>query len=128
MEIGDETTADLIEKLYRLCENREVPSKPAHRIRLDIQATKLLGDLKAINLTVAGGTYKRTCYDVDDSDGHGLAILLATWEETCLVIRVGTGGVIVDRADVEERMDKWTTTNDPKIVRHNRPQSEDITA
>jgi hypothetical protein len=109
MEIGDETAADLMEKLDRLCQDREFPSNPADRIRLDIQATKLLGDLKAINLTVAGATYERTCHDVDESDGPGLSMLLATWEETCLVICVGTRGEIVDRADVEERMGKWTS-------------------
>jgi transcriptional regulator with XRE-family HTH domain len=128
MEIGDETAADLMEKLYRLCQDREVPSNPANRIRLDIQATKLLGNLKAINLTVAGATYERTCHDVDESDGPGLSMLLATWEETCLVIRVGTRGEIVDRADVEERMWKWTSMNDPKIVRHNPPQSEEMSS
>ena len=55
-------------------------------------------------------------------------MLLATWEETGLVIRVGTRGEIVDRADVEERKGKWTSTNDPKIVRHNPPQSEEMSS
>ena len=34
-----------------------------------------------------------------------------------LVLRIGTGGAIVDRADVEARMSKWTNTYDPRIVR-----------
>lgn len=54
-------------------------------------------------------------------------MLLARWDETCLVIRVGTEGVIVDRADVEARMGKWTNTDDPKIVRPKPPQSEETT-
>ena len=49
-------------------------------------------------------------------------MLLATWDETCLVLRIGAGGAIVDRADVEARLGKWTTTNDPGIVRPQRPK------
>jgi transcriptional regulator with XRE-family HTH domain len=119
MEIEDETIADLLGRFYKFCQPRqdsEVPSNPSDRIRLDMEASKLLKELKANGLIVAGETYDRTAHEVLD-DGDGPSMLLATWEETCLVLRVGTGGVIIDRADVEARMDKWTNTNDPRIVR-----------
>jgi hypothetical protein len=120
MEIEDETVADLLGSFYKFCQPRqdsEVSSNPSDRIRLDMEASKLLKDLKAKGLTIAGGTYDRTGHEVDDDGGGGMAILLGTWDETCLVLRVGTGDVIVDRADVEARMSKWTNTNDPRIAR-----------
>jgi transcriptional regulator with XRE-family HTH domain len=120
MEIEDETVADLLGCLYKFCQphqDSKVPSNPSDRIRLDMEASKLLKELKAKGLTIAGGTYDGTAHEVDDDGGGGMAILLGTWDETCLVLRAGTGGVIVDRADVEARMSKWTNTNDPRIVR-----------
>jgi transcriptional regulator with XRE-family HTH domain len=120
MEIEDETVADLLGCFYKFCQPRqdsEVSSNPSDRIRLDMEASKLLKDLKAKGLTIAGGTYDRTGHEVDDDGGGGMAILLGTWDETCLVLRVGTGDVVVDRADVEARMSKWTNTNDPRIAR-----------
>jgi hypothetical protein len=82
-----------------------------------MEASKLLKELKAKSLTIAGGTYDRTWHEVDDDVDGSMAMLLAKWDETCLVLRIGTGGVIVDRADVEAHMTKWTNTNDPRIVR-----------
>jgi transcriptional regulator with XRE-family HTH domain len=119
MEIEDETVADLLGCFYKFSQPRqdsEVPSNPSDRIRLDMEASKLLTELKAKGLTIAGGTYDRTGYDVQDDGDGSMPMLLATWDETCLVLRVGTGGVIVDRADVMAGMGKWTNTNDPRIV------------
>ena len=73
-------------------------------------------------MTVACETYERTCHEVDDEGGTAsLAFLLAKWDETCLVLRVGTGGTIVERADVEARMGVWTTTSDARFKRPERP-------
>lgn len=126
MDIGDEAVADLLGRFYEFCrpdQDRGVPANPADRIRLDMEASKLLKELSANDLTVAGETYDRTNHEVDDDGGGGMPILLATWEETCLVLRVGTGGIIVDRADVEARMGKWTNTSDPRILRPEKPEA-----
>jgi transcriptional regulator with XRE-family HTH domain len=121
MEIQDETTGELLGRLYELCRPRQdyqVPSNPSDRIRLDIEAGKLLAELKAKGVAISGETYVRTGHEVDDDCGtSSLAILMAKWDETCLVLRAGTGGVIVDRADVEAHMPKWHNTSDPRIVR-----------
>ena len=119
MEIEDETLGDMLGSFYKFCQPRQdsdVPSNPSERIRLDIEAAKLLRELKNKGLTVAGGTYDRTCHEIDDDAGGGMPILFGSWEETCLVLRVGTAGIIVDRADVYANMGKWTNTNDPRIV------------
>lgn len=127
MDIEDEAVADLLGRFYEFCRprhDRQVPTNPADRIRLDMDASKLLKELAAHRLTVSSETYDRTGHEVDDDGGGGMAILLGTWEETCLVLRIGTGGVIVDRADVESRMGKWTNTSDPRIVRPERPKTD----
>lgn len=122
MEIEDESAAELLGRFYEFCRPRqdfEVPTNPGERIRLDIEATTFIKEFGARELTISGEIYQRTAHEVLD-DGDGPAMLLATWDETCLVLRVGTGGVVVDRADVESRMDKWTNTSDPRIVRPER--------
>lgn len=128
MDIEDESAADLLGRFYEFCRPRqdfEVPANPGERIRLDMEATKLIKELGAKGLTISGETYDRTGHEVDDDGGAGMAILLGTWDETCLVLRIGTGGAIVDRADVEARMDKWTNTSDPRIVRPEPPKRDD---
>jgi hypothetical protein len=123
MEIQDETVGDLLGRLYEFCRPREdiqVPANPSERIRLDIEASKLLSELRAKALTLSGETFVRTGHEVDDDDGS-LPLLLARWDETCLVLRVGTGGLVVDRAEVEVRLPKWYNTSDPRIVRVNTP-------
>jgi transcriptional regulator with XRE-family HTH domain len=119
MEIEDEVLGDMLGGFYKFCQPRQdsaAPSNPSDRIRLDIEAGRLLRELKSKGLTVSAGTYDRTCHEVQDDDDGSMPMLLATWEETCLVLRVGTGGMIVDRADVYPGMGKWTNTNDPRIV------------
>lgn len=127
MDIEDETVADLLGRFYEFCrprQDREIPTNPAERIRLDMEASGLLKKLSAKGLTIAGETYNRTNHEVDDGFGGGMPMLLATWDETCLVLRVGIGGAIVDRADVEARMGKWTNTSDPRIVRPEKPKED----
>jgi hypothetical protein len=105
MEIEDETTGDLLGRLYEFCcprKDAQVPSNPSERIRLDIEGGRLLADLRARGLTLTGGTFVRTGHEVDDKDAS-IPMLLARWDETCLVLRVGTGGVVVDRAEVLDR-------------------------
>ena len=119
MEIQDETVGDLLGRLYEFCCPRkdfQIPSNPSDRIRLDIEAGKLLADLKAKGLTLSGETFVRTGHEVDDDDGS-LPMLLARWDETCLVMRVGTHGLVVERAEVEARLPKWYNTSDARIVR-----------
>ena len=127
MDIADEDSADLLGQIYEFCRPRQdmVPANPSERIRLDLGASKLIKDLAAKGLTLSGETYARTNYEVDDEEGAGMAILLGQWDETCLVLRIGTDGTVVDRADVESRMDKWTSTSDPRIVRPERPQNDE---
>lgn len=128
MDIEDENAADLLGRFYEFCrprQNFEVPSNPGERIRLDMEASKLIRELGVKGLTTSGETYDRTGHEVDDDGGAGMAILLGTWDETCLVLRIGTGGTVVDRADVESRMEKWTNTSDPRIVRPERPKSDE---
>jgi transcriptional regulator with XRE-family HTH domain len=119
-EINDAALAELVDRLYRYCLPDDVPDvldNPAERIRKDMEASKLLKELAAAGLAVSGAAYERTCAEVDDIDGGAIPILLARWDETCLVIRVGADGLVVDRADVEARMEKWTESRDPRIVR-----------
>ncbi len=125
MDIEDEAIANLLGRFYDFCwpnHDRQIPANPNDRIRLDMQASKLVKELAAHRLTVSGDTYDRTGHEVDDDGGGGMAVLLATWDETCMVLRIGTGGVVVDRADIESRMGKWTNTSDPRIVRPERPE------
>jgi transcriptional regulator with XRE-family HTH domain len=121
MDIQDETIGDLLGRFYEFCcprQDFQVPSNPSDRIRLDIEATKLLMELKAKGLTISGETFVRTGHEVDDDCGmDSMPLLLAKWDETCLVLRVGTAGVIVDRADVEAHLPHWYNTSDPRIVR-----------
>ncbi len=127
MDIEDEGIAELLGQffgLYRPRQDREVPTNPAQRIRHDMEASKLLKALAARRLTVSGATYHRTNHEVLD-DGDRMPMLLATWDETCLVLRIGTRGVAVDRADVESRMGEWSSTYDPRIVRPERPREND---
>jgi hypothetical protein len=124
MEIQDETIGALLGRLYEFCCPREefqVPPNPSERIRLDIEASKLLTELRGKGLTLSGETFVRTGHEVDDDDGS-LPLLLARWDETCLVLRVGTGGLVVDRAEVEARLPKWYNTSDPRIVHVKAPQ------
>jgi transcriptional regulator with XRE-family HTH domain len=113
MDIQDTTSGDLLGRLYEFCRPREdfqVPANPSDRIRLDIDAAKLLADLKGKGLTLTGEMYVRTGHEIDDDGGtSSLPILIAKWDETCLVLRVGTSGLIIDRADVEAHMPKWYT-------------------
>jgi transcriptional regulator with XRE-family HTH domain len=86
MEIQDATIGDLLGRLYELCRPREnFPDSPSDRIRLDIEAAKLLSELKGKGLTVSGETYIRTGYQVDET--YALPLLLDQWDETCLVLR-----------------------------------------
>lgn len=126
LEVTDEASADLISGFYDFCgENlNSIPSAAGERIRLDIEAQKHIKELAKRGLTLSGEIYERTNYEVDDDGGAGMAILLAQWEETCLVIRIGTDGDLVDRVDVEARMSKWTNTSDPRIVRPKRQQND----
>jgi hypothetical protein len=121
MDIEDEVIADLLGRFYEFCrprQDREISTNPADRIRLDMEASSLLKELNAKGLTVTGETYNRTNHEIDeDCTLGGMPILLATWDEVCLVLRIGTGGITVDRADVEVRLGKWTNTSDPRIVR-----------
>jgi len=121
MEIHEETIGDLLGRLYEFCRPRQdfqVPSNPSDRICLDIEAAKFLIELKSKGLTISGETFVRTGHEVDDDDGTaGIPFLVAKWDETCLVLRIGTGGIIVDRADVEANLPKWFNTSDPHIVR-----------
>jgi transcriptional regulator with XRE-family HTH domain len=130
MEIQDETVGNLLGQLYEFCrppQDFQVPSNPSDRIRLDIEAAKLLTELKAKGLTICGETYVRTGHEIDDENGtSGLAFLIAKWDETCLVLRAGTGGIIVDRADVEARMPKLYNTTDPRIVRAETPETDEF--
>jgi DNA-binding XRE family transcriptional regulator len=117
MDIQDATVGDLLGRLYEFCRPREdfqVPANPSDRIRLDIDAAKLLTELKGKGLTLTGETYVRTGHAIDDDDGF-MPVLLAKWDETCLVLRVGTDGLIVDRTDVEAHMPKWHNTSDPRV-------------
>jgi transcriptional regulator with XRE-family HTH domain len=124
MDIQDESIGGLLGRFYEFCcprQDFQVPSNPSDRIRLDIEAAKLLMELKAKGLTISGETYVRTGHEVDDDCGtDSMPFLLAKWDETCLVLRVGTNGVIVDRADVEANLPKWYNTSDPRIVRPNQ--------
>jgi len=125
MEVQDETIGDLLGRLYEFCRPREdfqVPSNPSDRIRLDSVAGKLLVDLRGKGLTLSGDTFVRTGHEVDDDDGS-FPLLLAKWDETCLVLRIGTGGLVVDRAEVEARLPKWYNTSDPRIVQVKSPQT-----
>jgi transcriptional regulator with XRE-family HTH domain len=121
METEDATIGDLLGRLYEFCRPREdfqIPANPPDRIRLDIEAAKLLKELKVKGLTLSGETYVRTGHEIDDDGGtSSLPLLIAKWDETCLVLRVGTGGLVIDRADVEAHMPKWHNTSDPRIVR-----------
>jgi transcriptional regulator with XRE-family HTH domain len=127
LEVTDEGSADLISGFYDFCgaNLNSIPSAAGERIRLDIEALKRIKELAKRGLTLSGEIYERTNYEVDDGGGAGMAILLAQWDETCLVIRIGTDSNVVDRADVEARMSKWTNTSDPRIVRPERPQSDE---
>jgi transcriptional regulator with XRE-family HTH domain len=123
MEIQDKTTGDLLGRLYEFCCPRkdvQVPSNPSERIRLDIEAGKLLADLRARGLRLSGETFVRTGHEIDDEDAS-IPMVLARWDETCLVLRVGTGGVLVERAEVEARLPKWYNTTDPRIVHAKLP-------
>jgi transcriptional regulator with XRE-family HTH domain len=126
MEIEDEALADLLGGFYKFCQPRQdsdAPSNPSDRIRLNIEAAKHLKELKSRGLTVAGGIYDRTCHEVADDEDGSMPMLMAKWEETCLVLRVGTGGIVVDRADVYERMGKWTSTSDRRIIEPNKTEA-----
>ena len=119
MEVENEDVAELLGRLFEYCRPRggfEVPANPADRIRIDMETANLLKECRAKGLTVAGGTYERTNHEVDD-DFENMPVILAQWDETCLVLRIGTDGTLVERADVEARMGKWTNTSDPRIVR-----------
>ena len=53
-------------------------------------------------------------------EGYAFKFLIESRDETGLVLRIGTGGV-VDRADVEARMGTTTNTDDRRIVRPEPP-------
>ena len=83
MEIEDEALGDMLGGFYKFCQPRQdsaAPSNPSDRIRLDMEAGKLLRELKSKGLTVAGGAYDRTCHEVHDDDG-AMPMLLATWRK-----------------------------------------------
>jgi transcriptional regulator with XRE-family HTH domain len=66
MEIQDVTIGDLLGRLYEFCRPRDdfqVPANPSDRIRLDIDAAKLLAELKGKGLTLTGETYVRTGHE-----------------------------------------------------------------
>jgi transcriptional regulator with XRE-family HTH domain len=123
MDIDDVTIGDLLGRLYEFCRPREdfqVPANPSDRIRLDIEVAKLLTELRGKGLTLTGETYVRTGHEIDPS--FGFDVLMAKWDETCLVLRVGTSGLIIDRADIEAHMPKWYNTSDPRVVRVKAPE------
>src|SRR5271167_3371028 len=56
MEIEDETLGDMLGSFYKFCQPRQdstMPSNPSDRIRLDIEAGRLLRELKSKGLTVS---------------------------------------------------------------------------
>jgi transcriptional regulator with XRE-family HTH domain len=125
MDIQDATLGDLLGRLYEFCRPRDdfqVPANPSDRIRLDIDAARLLTELKGKGLTLTGETYERTGHEIDEGDGDGIPFLMAKWDETCLVLRVGTSGLIIDRADVQAHMPKWYNTSDTRVVRVKTPE------
>lgn len=125
-EIEDLEAADILGRLFAFCspsEERRIPRDPAARIRLDIEAGTLLKELAAKRLTVSGETCNVTHHEVDD-EGGSFAILLASWDETVLFLRIGTEGKHVDKADPYSAALKYSQVSDPKIVKAERPEQD----
>lgn len=119
-EVRDEATADVLGAFYDFCTahmGNDVPEHPAQRVRLELEAGRRLKTLRDKGLTVAGDIYTRTNYEVDDMPGEP-PIVLATWDDICVAIRIGTDGIVVDRALLDPaRLPKFSTVTESRVVR-----------
>ena len=81
----------------------------------ELEAKELIARLGALGFSIYGAKFETTAYDVDDDCGAGLPILLAKWDATEAVLRLGFDHV-VERAYVLDDLGQWETPRGDAIV------------
>jgi transcriptional regulator with XRE-family HTH domain len=109
-EIDDLDSAALIETCHAFCSPlsaERLSASPLARVKQELDARELLETLLANSLVVTGGSYTLNCHEVDDDCGAGMPILLATWTDRVVVLRVGTNGNAIPRVFPTDDLDRW---------------------
>jgi transcriptional regulator with XRE-family HTH domain len=109
VELSDLKQAELIERLQTWCQPlgaERVPAGAIAQVKLELEATQLLREMASANLVVTGATFDVHAYDILD-DGDGPSMVMAEWNYTCAVIRVGTDRKLVDRAYVMDQLGEY---------------------
>jgi predicted nucleotide-binding protein len=115
-DVDDETKIVLITELHEICTPKADLRDISERFSLGKTITALLNKFESQALAVSAATFVRTCHDVDDEDS-GMPILMAKWDETCLVLRVHRLDESVISADVSKLVDGYNNSDDPQLLR-----------
>jgi transcriptional regulator with XRE-family HTH domain len=101
--------AKVLEAFHQFCASLigdDAPQTPLAVTRSELQARAMLAQLSEHGFVVSGATLAISAHDVDDEGGTGIAILLARWDETIAVLRVGISRTL-DRAYVLDSLGPW---------------------
>ena len=114
-ELNSIDDARLIQLFQEYCEGvaaMEGALCPVDQVVQELEAKSLLNDLATRGFLVGGATFDVHCYDVDDDDGGGMAILMAQWTETRIALRVGRDAAAVSRAFVMDGLGEYEMPRD----------------
>lgn len=114
LEVDTEAAVKLITDLHELCEPAPSKGTISERFARGRVAASLLKGLEGEGLALFAAAFVRTCHEVDDEDG-GMAVLMAKWDETCLVVRVSRVDQLAMRASVAKLVDGYNQSNDAAL-------------
>lgn len=110
----EDNTASAVAALGDYCANFTKAEAVSDRIARAKEAAGLVLQCGRLGLPLSGGTFARTCYDVDQSEPIG--VIFDQWTELCLVLRTGSGGEPTTIADVSRLLEGTVTSNDPNLI------------
>lgn len=117
-ELDDLDQAVLIEAFHDFCQPvgpERLPSGPLAQVKEEIAARDLLATMAASGLVVSGGTFMLDCHEIDDDCGTGMPVLMAKWRETRALLRVGAGGITVERGYIMDALGEWESPSDGAV-------------
>lgn len=110
--------AGVLEAFHDFCAGLvgdDAPATPLAITRSELEARAKLTALSERGFVVNGAALPITAHEVDDDGGTGIPILLARWDETIAVLRVGVGRTL-DRAYVLDSLGPWEMPKGDALV------------
>lgn len=117
-ELDSLDQAETLEVFHNFCAGLvgvDAPTTPLAITRSELEARAELATLSERGFILSGAALAITAHEVEDDGGAGIAILLAQWDETIAVLRVGVGRTL-DRAYVLDSLGRWETPTGDALV------------